>query len=79
MTATERDPAAVLDAVWRLEAARIVASVARLVRDVGLAEELAQDAVVAALDEWPRIGIPDRPGAWLLRRRPAPGDRPAPA
>jgi RNA polymerase sigma factor (sigma-70 family) len=66
VTATDRDPRAVLDAVWRLESARIVASVARLVRDVGLAEELAQDAVVAALDEWPRMGIPDRPGAWLL-------------
>lgn len=53
-------------ALWRIEAARIVGSVARIVRDVGLAEELAQDAVVAALEHWPRDGIPERPGAWLL-------------
>ena len=53
-------------AVWRIESARIVASVARIVRDVGLAEELAQDALVAALEHWPRDGIPERPGAWLL-------------
>lgn len=53
-------------ALWRIEAARIVGSVARIVRDVGLAEELAQDAVVAALEWWPRDGIPERPGAWLL-------------
>ena len=52
--------------VWRIESARIVASVARIVRDVGLAEELAQDALVAALEHWPRDGIPERPGAWLL-------------
>lgn len=53
-------------AVWRIEAARIVASVARMVRDVGVAEELAQDALVAALEHWPRDGIPDKPGAWLM-------------
>lgn len=53
-------------AVWRIESGRIVGSVARIVRDVGLAEELAQDALVAALERWPRDGIPDRPGAWLL-------------
>ncbi|MEH6435749.1 RNA polymerase sigma factor [Massilia sp. DD77] len=53
-------------AVWRIESARIVAGVARVVRDVGLAEELAQDALVAALEHWPRDGIPERPGAWLL-------------
>ncbi|OON61935.1 RNA polymerase subunit sigma-24 [Massilia sp. KIM] len=53
-------------AVWRIESARIVAGVARMVRDVGLAEELAQDALVAALEHWPRDGIPERPGAWLL-------------
>ena len=52
-------------AVWRIESARIVAVVARMVRDVGLAEELAQDALVAALEHWPRQGIPDNPGAWL--------------
>lgn len=53
-------------AVWRIESARIVAGVARIVRDVGLAEELAQDALVAALEHWPRDGLPERPGAWLL-------------
>ncbi|TXG02163.1 RNA polymerase sigma factor [Massilia arenae] len=53
-------------ALWRIESGRIVGSVARIVRDVGLAEELAQDALVAALERWPRDGIPDRPGAWLL-------------
>ncbi|MBQ5946956.1 RNA polymerase sigma factor [Massilia sp. ST3] len=53
-------------AVWRIESARIVAGVARIVRDVGLAEELAQDALVAALEHWPHDGIPERPGAWLL-------------
>lgn len=53
-------------AVWRTESARIVASVARMVRDVGLAEDLAQDALVAALEHWPRDGIPDIPGAWLM-------------
>ena len=52
-------------AVWRIESAKIVAVVARMVRDVGLAEELAQDALVAALEHWPRQGIPDNPGAWL--------------
>jgi RNA polymerase sigma factor (sigma-70 family) len=55
-----------ISAVWRIESARIVAGVARIVRDVGLAEELAQDALVAALEHWPRDGIPERPGAWLL-------------
>ena len=55
-----------ISAVWRIESARIVAGVARIVRDVGLAEELAQDALVAALEHWPRDGVPERPGAWLL-------------
>ncbi|AOJ84450.1 RNA polymerase subunit sigma-24 [Burkholderia savannae] len=55
-----------IDAVWRIEAARIIAHVARLVRDVGVAEELAQDALVAALEHWPRGGVPDNPGAWLM-------------
>jgi RNA polymerase sigma factor (sigma-70 family) len=53
-------------AVWRIDAARIVAVVARMVRDLGVAEELAQDALVAALEHWPRDGIPDKPGAWLM-------------
>jgi RNA polymerase sigma factor (sigma-70 family) len=55
-----------IEAVWRIEAGKIVAGVARLVRDVGLAEELAQDALIAALEHWPRDGIPDNPGAWLM-------------
>jgi RNA polymerase sigma factor (sigma-70 family) len=54
-----------LDAIWRIESAKIIATVARLVRDVGLAEELAQDAWVAALERWPKQGVPDKPGAWL--------------
>src|SRR5437762_2955871 len=55
-----------VDAVWRLESARIIAGLARLVNDGGLAEELAQDAVVAALRQWPESGIPPNPGAWLM-------------
>lgn len=54
-----------VEAVWRMEAPRIVATLARMLRDVGLAEELAQDALVAALERWPRDGVPDNPGAWL--------------
>src|SRR5579862_2684561 len=57
---------AAIDAVWRIESARIIAGLARLVRDVGLAEELAQDALVAALEQWPAEGVPARPGAWLM-------------
>ncbi|NMM06675.1 RNA polymerase sigma factor [Polaromonas sp.] len=53
-------------AVWRIESAKIVAGVAHLVRDIGLAEELAQDALVAALEHWPTAGVPDNPGAWLM-------------
>lgn len=53
-------------ALWRIESARLIAGLARIVRDVGLAEELAQDALVAALERWPQSGIPDRPGAWLM-------------
>jgi len=63
MTAKVEDT---LAALWRIESGRINGSVARIVRDVGLAEELAQDALVAALERWPHDGIPDRPGAWLL-------------
>jgi RNA polymerase sigma factor (sigma-70 family) len=55
-----------VDAVWRIESARLIAGLMRLVRDVGLAEELAQDALVAALEQWPQAGIPDNPGAWLM-------------
>jgi RNA polymerase sigma factor (sigma-70 family) len=55
-----------IDAVWRIESARIIAGLTRIVRDVGIAEELAQDALVAALERWPESGIPDNPGAWLM-------------
>src|SRR5688572_13323960 len=55
-----------IDAVWRIESAKVVAVVARMVRDVGVAEELAQDALLAALEHWPRDGVPDKPGAWLM-------------
>ncbi len=54
-----------LETVFRMESARIIATVARVVRDVGIAEEIAQDALVAALEQWPRTGVPERPGAWL--------------
>lgn len=57
---------AAIRAVFRIESARLVAGLGRIVRDVGLAEELAQDALVAALEQWPRDGVPDRPGAWLM-------------
>jgi RNA polymerase sigma factor (sigma-70 family) len=55
-----------IEAVWRIESARLIAGLARIVRDVGLAEELAQDALVAALEQWPESGVPDNPGAWLM-------------
>jgi len=55
-----------IDAVWRIESARIIAGLTRIVRDVGVAEELAQDALVVALEQWPQSGIPDNPGAWLM-------------
>jgi RNA polymerase sigma factor (sigma-70 family) len=55
-----------VEAVWRIEAARLIAGLARTVRDVGLAEDLAQDALVAALEQWPGSGVPDNPGAWLM-------------
>jgi len=55
-----------IEAVWRIEAARLIAGLTRMVRDVGLAEEFAQDALVAALERWPQTGIPDNPGAWLM-------------
>ncbi len=64
MTSTDTHRA--IDAVWRIESARIIAGLTRIVRDVGLAEELAQDALVAALDQWPKSGIPDNPGAWIM-------------
>jgi RNA polymerase sigma factor (sigma-70 family) len=55
-----------ITAVWKIESARLIAGLARMLRDVGLAEELAQDALVAALERWPEMGVPDNPGAWLM-------------
>jgi RNA polymerase sigma factor (sigma-70 family) len=55
-----------IEAVWRIESAKLIAGLARMVRDVGVAEELAQEALVAALETWPRSGVPDKPGAWLM-------------
>ena len=62
----ESDIHRVIEAVWRIESARLIASLTRIVRDVGLAEDLAQGALVAALEQWPRAGVPDNPGAWLM-------------
>jgi RNA polymerase sigma factor (sigma-70 family) len=64
VTATDTHRA--IDAVWRIESPRLIAGLARIVRDVGLAEDLAQDALVAALEQWPESGVPDNPGAWLM-------------
>ena len=55
-----------IDAVWRIESARLIAGLTRMVRDVGVAEDLAHDALVAALEQWPKSGVPDNPGAWLM-------------
>src|SRR5947207_15781343 len=55
-----------IDAVWRIESARLIAGLARLVGDVGIAEDLGQDALVVALEPWPKTGVPDNPGAWLM-------------
>jgi RNA polymerase sigma-70 factor (ECF subfamily) len=63
---TAADTHRTIDAVWRIESARLIAGLTRIVRDVGLAEDLAQDALVAALQQWPEGGVPDNPGAWLM-------------
>lgn len=63
---TRDDVKGTVEAVWRIESARVIAAVARVVRDVGLAEDLAQEALVAALEQWPESGVPDNPGAWLM-------------
>jgi RNA polymerase sigma factor (sigma-70 family) len=63
---TATDTHLAIDAVWRIESPKIVAVLTRMVRDIGIAEDLAQDALVAALEQWPRTGIPDNPGAWLM-------------
>ncbi len=62
----ESDVNRTIDAVWRIESARLIAGLARMVRDVGVAEDLAQEALVAALQQWPESGVPDNPGAWLM-------------
>jgi predicted RNA polymerase sigma factor len=64
VTATDAHRA--IDAVWRIESPRLIAGLARIVRDVGVAEDLAQDALVVALEQWPKSGVPDNPGAWLM-------------
>jgi RNA polymerase sigma factor (sigma-70 family) len=63
---TGADTHRAIEAVWRIESARLIAGLTRIVRDVGLAEEVAQDALVAALEQWPEAGVPDNPGAWLM-------------
>jgi RNA polymerase sigma factor (sigma-70 family) len=63
---TDTDIHRTIDAVWRIESPRLIAGLTRIVRDVGLAEDLAQDALVAALEQWPQSGVPDNPGAWLM-------------
>jgi RNA polymerase sigma factor (sigma-70 family) len=63
---TAPDTHRTIDAVWRIESAKVIAGIARMVRDVGVAEDLAQDALVAALEQWPQSGVPDNPGAWLM-------------
>jgi len=67
MTASDSHRA--IDAVWRIESARLIAGLARIVRDVGLAQALAQAALVAALEQWPESGVPHNPGAWLFEKK----------
>ena len=66
MEAIATDTHRTIDAVWRMESARLIAGLTRIVRDIGVAEELAQDALLAALEQWPAAGIPRNPGAWLM-------------
>jgi len=63
---TATDVNRTIEAVWRIESAKLIAGIARIVHDVGVAEDLAQDALVAALEQWPKSGVPDNPGAWLM-------------
>jgi len=65
-TDTSTDTTRAIEAVWRMESAKVIAALTRMVRDIGLAEELAQDALVAALEQWPEAGVPKNPGAWLM-------------
>jgi len=66
LTVTATDVNRTIEAVWRIESAKLIAGIARIVHDVGVAEDLAQDALVAALEQWPKAGVPDNPGAWLM-------------
>ena len=66
MAAADAEARRAVETVWRIESARLIAGLARMVGDVGLAEDLAQDALVAAIESWPRSGVPDNPGAWLM-------------
>jgi RNA polymerase sigma factor (sigma-70 family) len=66
MAGTKSDIQRTIEAVWRIESAKLIAGLARIVRDVGLAEDLAQDALVIALEQWPESGVPENPGAWLM-------------
>jgi RNA polymerase sigma factor (sigma-70 family) len=66
VTAPAPDIHRTIDAVWRIESAKLIAGLTRVVRDVGMAEDLAQDALLAALEQWPKSGVPDNPGAWLM-------------
>src|SRR2546429_8759086 len=66
MPATTPDTHRTIEAVWRIESAKVIAGLTRITGDVGLAEDLAQDALVAALERWPESGVPDNPGAWLM-------------
>src|SRR5262245_17802939 len=61
------DVAKTIEALWKIESTRLIAAIARVTRDIGIAEELAQDALVTALEVWPEQGIPDNPGAWLMK------------
>src|SRR6476619_1704103 len=63
---TSSDTHRAIDAVWKIESPRLIAGLTRIVRDLGVAEDLAQDALVAALEQWPKSGVPDNPGAWLM-------------
>jgi RNA polymerase sigma factor (sigma-70 family) len=81
VTTTASDTHRAIDAVWRIESAKLIAGLTRVVRDVGLAEDLAQDALLAALEQWPKSGVPDNPGAWLMaigKRRAIDGMRRGP-
>ena len=62
-----RDVHKAIEAVWKIESTRLIAAIARVTRDIGIAEELAQEALVTALELWPEEGIPDNPGAWLMK------------